>query len=288
MSGVMTGGVSRSAGRAGPALSVSDLRVSFGGNHVLTGVDLDVTHPFTGLIGPNGAGKTTLFNVVSGYVTASRGTVKLDGADITGAPQTLVGRSGVARTFQTPKLIGDLSVLENVLLGIDGRSSLLDQVRQAVSLRGRGQANIDRALSVIDTFSLADSANLDAGSLPLGSQKIVEVCRALVSEPSLLLLDEPAAGLGRDDVERLVEPLKRWAAGHGTTVIIIEHDLELVTDLCDDVAVLHLGHIIARGTPAHCMSDPQVVEAYVGISDRGGADGDKGGAIGKGAGGVNA
>ncbi|MDH5521904.1 MAG: ATP-binding cassette domain-containing protein [Acidimicrobiia bacterium] len=260
-----------------PALSVSDLRVSFGGNHVLTGVDLDVTHLFTGLIGPNGAGKTTLFNVVSGYVAAGQGTVRLAGVDITGAPQTLVGRSGVGRTFQTPKLIGDLSVLENVLLGIDGRASLLDQIRQAVTLRGQGRANIDRALSVIDTFSLADSADLDAGSLPLGSQKIVEVCRALVSSPSLLLLDEPAAGLGRDDVERLVEPLKRWAAEHGTTVIIIEHDLELVTDLCDDVAVLHLGHIIARGTPAHCMSDPQVVEAYVGLDvgykGRAGGDG---------------
>ena len=250
---------------ATPALSVSDLRVSFGGNHVLTGVDLDVTHTFTGLIGPNGAGKTTLFNVVSGYVAPSQGTVRLAGVDITGAAQTMVGRSGVGRTFQTPKLISDLSVLENVLLGIDGRSSLPDQVRQAITLRGRGQANIDRALAVIDTFSLTDAAHLEAGSLPLGSQKIVEVCRALVSDPSLLLLDEPAAGLGRDDVERLVEPLKRWSADHGTTVVIIEHDLELVTDLCDDVAVLHLGHIIARGTPAHCMSDPQVVEAYVGV-----------------------
>ncbi len=263
----MTAAVPEAAANATatPALAVSDLEVSFGGNHVLTGVDLDVTHRFTGLIGPNGAGKTTLFNVVSGYVSATRGTVRLAGTDITGAAQTLVGRSGVGRTFQTPKLIGDLSVLENVLLGIDGRSSLIDQVRQAVTLRGRGRANIDRAMAVIDTFSLADAAHLEAGSLPLGSQKIVEVCRALVSDPSLLLLDEPAAGLGRDDVDRLVEPLKRWADEHGTTVVIIEHDLELVTDLCDDVAVLHLGHIIARGTPRHCMSDPQVVEAYVGV-----------------------
>lgn len=248
-----------------PVLEVQDLAVSFGGNHVLTGVDFDVTHPFTGLIGPNGAGKTTLFNVVSGYVTPSAGTVALAGRDITGAAQTQVGRSGVGRTFQTPKLIGDITVLENVLLGIDGRSSLLDQAREAISLRGRGQANIDRALSVIDTFSLADAAHLDAGSLPLGSQKIVEVCRALVSEPRLLLLDEPAAGLGVDDVERLVEPLKAWVIDQGTVVVIIEHDLELVTDLCDDVAVLHLGRIISRGTPQHCMSDPDVIEAYVGV-----------------------
>jgi branched-chain amino acid transport system ATP-binding protein len=267
---------------ASPVLDVQDLRVSFGGNHVLTGVDLDITHRFSGLIGPNGAGKTTLFNVVSGYVSPTRGTVMLAGKDITGAAQTVVGRSGVGRTFQTPKLIGDISVLENVLLGIDGRASVLDQVREAVSLRGRGRANIDRAMEVIETFSLGNVAHLDADSLPLGSQKIVEVCRALVSDPRLLLLDEPAAGLGRDDVERLVEPLKIWTTEHDTMVIIIEHDLELVTDLCDDVAVLHLGHIISRGTPQHCMSDPQVVEAYVGVDldpheielDLGGQDGD--------------
>jgi len=250
---------------ATPVLDVRDVAVSFGGNHVLTGVDFDVTHPFTGLIGPNGAGKTTLFNVVSGYVAPSAGTVSLAGRDITGAAQTVVGRSGVGRTFQTPKLIGDITVLENVLLGIDGRSSLLDQAREAISLRGRGRANIDRALSVIDTFSLGDAAHLDAGSLPLGSQKIVEVCRALVSDPHLLLLDEPAAGLGVDDVERLVDPLKTWVTEHDMVVVIIEHDLELVNDLCDDVAVLHLGRIIARGTPQHCMSDPDVIEAYVGV-----------------------
>ncbi len=248
-----------------PVLEVQDLAVSFGGNHVLTGVDFDVTHPFTGLIGPNGAGKTTLFNVVSGYVSPSAGAVRLAGRDITGVAQTVVGRAGVGRTFQTPKLIGDISVLENVLLGIDGRSTLLDQVREAISLRGRGRANIDRAMSVIETFSLAEVATTEAGSLPLGSQKIVEVCRALVSDPDLLLLDEPAAGLGRDDVDRLVEPLKSWITEHGTVVVIIEHDLELVKDLCDDVAVLHLGRIIARGTPEHCMSDPDVVEAYVGL-----------------------
>ncbi|NDH20696.1 MAG: NUDIX domain-containing protein [Rhodobacteraceae bacterium] len=107
-------------------------------------------------------------------------------------------------------------------------------------------------------------AEEEAGSLPLGSQKIVEVCRALVTEPALLLLDEPAAGLGRDDVEQLVEPLRDWVAAHDVSVVIIEHDLELVNNLCEDVAVLHLGTIISRGTPAECMSDPQVVEAYLG------------------------
>lgn len=245
-------------------LSVSDIVVSFGGNHVLTGLDLEVHRRFTGLIGPNGAGKTTLFNVISGYVAPTRGSVSIAGRDVAGLGQVGVARLGVGRTFQTPKLIGDLSVVENVMIGLDGRSSLVAQFSEALVSRAPGRAKRTRALEVLSEFSLADVAHVEAGSLPLGSQKIVEVCRALVNDPSLLLLDEPAAGLGRDDVEQLVEPLRRWVDGHDVSVVIIEHDLELVNNLCEDVAVLHLGSIISRGTPAECMSDPQVVEAYLG------------------------
>jgi branched-chain amino acid transport system ATP-binding protein len=247
-----------------PPLAVEGIRVSFGGNHVLEGVNLTVEHDFTGLIGPNGAGKTTLFNVISGYVKSSAGTIHIAGKDVTGASQTTVARRGVGRTFQTPKLIGDLTVLENVLLGIDGRASFFDQLRDGWLFAASARANRARAREVLEQFALGAVTDLEAGSLPLGSQKIVEVCRALVAGPSLLLLDEPAAGLGRDDVEQLVEPLRAWVAHHGTTVVIIEHDLELVTNLCDDVAVLHLGTIIARGTPAECMRHPDVIEAYLG------------------------
>jgi branched-chain amino acid transport system ATP-binding protein len=245
-------------------LQVEGLRVSFGGNHVLQGVDLTIGHDFTGLIGPNGAGKTTLFNVISGYVNASAGTIRIAGRDVTGASQTAIARRGVGRTFQTPKLIGDLTVLENVLIGIDGRASLLSQVREGLLFASSARSNRVRARSVLERSSLGAVADLEAGSLPLGSQKIVEVCRAVVAEPTLLLLDEPAAGLGRDDVEQLIAPLRAWVADQGTTVVIIEHDLELVTNLCDDVAALHLGTIIARGTPAECMRHPDVIEAYLG------------------------
>ena len=252
-------------GPGGPApLAVEGVEVSFGGNRVLTGVDLTVDHDFTGLIGPNGAGKTTLFNVISGYVSASAGAVRIGGHDVTGASQTAVAARGVGRTFQTPKLIGDLSVIDNVLIGIDGRASLLDQLREGLLFASSAATKRRWAHEVLDRFALDGVAGTEAASLPLGSQKIVEVCRALVTRPDLLLLDEPAAGLGRDDVANLVAPLRAWVAEHGTNVVIIEHDLELVTDLCDDVAVLHLGRIIARGTPEHCVSQPDVIEAYLG------------------------
>lgn len=247
-----------------PALDVQGVRVSFGGNHVLEGVDLRTERDFTGLIGPNGAGKTTLFNAISGYVRPSAGTIHVAGTEVTRASQTVVARIGVGRTFQTPKLIGDLTVLENVLLGVDGRSSLGEQVREGLLFARSARSKRARARAVLAEFSLAGVADLEASSLPLGKQKIVEVCRALVTDPRLLLLDEPAAGLGRDDVDQLVEPLRAWVAEHGTTVVIIEHDLELVTNLCDDVAVLHLGTVISRGTPATCMRDPGVIEAYLG------------------------
>lgn len=249
-----------------PALQVEGVRVSFGGNHVLEGVELSTARDFTGLIGPNGAGKTTLFNAVSGYVRPSAGTISVNGTDITNASQTRVSRLGVGRTFQTPKLIGDLTVLENVLIGIDGRTSFLEQMAEGLLFARSARAKRDQAVEALAAFSLDAVADVEAVSLPLGKQKIVEVCRALVARPGLLLLDEPAAGLGRDDVDQLVEPLRQWVREHGTDVVIIEHDLELVTNLCDDVAVLHLGRIIARGTPAQCMSDPQVIEAYLGAN----------------------
>ncbi len=245
-------------------LSIADVRVAFGGNRVLEGVNFDVEHPFTGLIGPNGAGKTTMFNVISGYVSPTAGTIRIAGRDASGASQTAVAAMGVGRTFQTPKLIGDLSVLDNVLIGINGQASLFHQVREALLFASSARRDRERALAVLEQFSLAGVADTEAASLPLGSQKIVEVCRALVAEPSLLLLDEPAAGLGKDDVEQLVTPLRNWVDGHGTSVVIIEHDLELVTNLCQDVAVLHLGTIIARGTPSECMGHPEVIEAYLG------------------------
>ena len=233
-------------------LELRGLEVSFGGNHVLKGVDLEVGSGFTGLLGPNGAGKTTIFNVISGYVRQSAGEVLLRGEALTRLSPAAVARRGVARTFQTPKLVPDMSLLNNVLLGVDGRREL------------RGRKGRDRAHELLELFGLGDRSALQASSIPLASQKVVEVIRALVSAPRLVLLDEPAAGLSAADVEALIPPLREVVSRDELAVVIIEHDVELVSRLCPRAAVLHFGKTLAVGTPAEVMRHPDVLEAYLG------------------------
>ena len=237
-------------------LRVEDVAVTFGGNVVLDGVSLSVPIGFMGLIGPNGAGKTTLLNVVSGYVAPTAGRVLLSGTPTAGLRPHQAARRGLARTFQTPKLVRELTVLENVMLGVDGRAGWLRG--------GRSSGVVARADELLQRFSLGAWRDRDAGSLPLSSQKVVEVIRALVAEPVVILLDEPAAGLGADDVERLIEPLRLHAEDHRLAILIIEHDIELIARLCSDVAVLNFGKVIAEGTPSHVLQQPEVVNAYLG------------------------
>ena len=254
-------------GPAGPpTVELDDLHVAFGGNRVLEGVDLSFRPGFNGLIGPNGAGKTTVFNVLSGYVKPTAGTVRLQGTDLDGMSQTDRVEAGIARTFQAPKLVQDATVMENVLLG---RHHLFRHGHLAELLMLPGQRREETAarrvcMHMLDRFGLADDAHTETGDLSLGSQKIVEVCRALVAEPKVLLLDEPAAGLGAEDVTVLLRVLRQMVTEHDLCLIIIEHDLELVTALCRSISVLHFGRIISHGTPKEVTSDPVVVEAYLG------------------------
>ena len=241
---------------AAAMLGVEDVHVRFGGNQVLRGVSLSVEAGFTGLIGPNGAGKTTLLNVVSGYVAPGQGRVVLGGEPITGLrPHQVAGR-GIARTFQTPKLVRELTVLENVMLGLDGRAGWLGGGRRARAA--------ERAGALLEHFGLGAWRDREAASLPLSSQKVVEVARALVANPRVVLLDEPAAGLGVEDVDRLIRPLQRHAEEHSLAVLIIEHDIELISHLCPRIAVLDFGKVIAEGQPASVLELPDVVRAYLG------------------------
>ena len=251
---------------AAASLAVDDLHVAFGGNHVLRGVDLQFTPGFNGLIGPNGAGKTTVFNVISGYVRSSKGAIRLHGEDVLHMSRTQRVKEGIGRTFQAPRLILDATVMENTLLG---RHHLFRWGHLAELLLWPPQRREETearqvCMSMLDRFELADVAHEEAGALSLGSQKLVEVARALVADPTVVLLDEPAAGLGADDVTVLLRGLRELQAERDLCVIIIEHDLQLVTSLCPKISVLHFGEIISEGSPEHVTTDPAVIEAYLG------------------------
>ena len=251
---------------AAAPLELRDLHVAFGGNRVLEGVDLTFGTGFNGLIGPNGAGKTTIFNVISGYVTPSQGEVFLAGENLEGRSQSARVAAGIGRTFQAPRLILDATVMENTLLGLQQTyrwGHLAELLRLPWSRAEERQAR-QRCMEMLERFGLADIAHEEADSLPLGSQKIVEVARALVAEPQVVLLDEPAAGLGADDVTVLLRGLRGIAAESDLCMIIIEHDLQLVTSLCPHIAVLDFGRIISEGGPDDVTHDPAVIEAYLG------------------------
>ena len=248
------------------ALELRDLHVAFGGNRVLEGVDLSFGSGFNGLIGPNGAGKTTIFNVISGYVTPSAGDVLLAGENLEDRSQSARVAAGIGRTFQAPRLVLDATVMENTLLGLQQRyrwGHLTELLRLPWGRAEERQAR-QSAMDMLERFGLADFAHEDADSLPLGSQKLVEVARALVSEPQVVLLDEPAAGLGADDVTVLLRGLRGIAAESDLCIVIIEHDLQLVTSLCPYIAVLDFGRIISEGGPDDVTHDPAVIEAYLG------------------------
>ena len=247
-------------------LSLDDLHVSFGGNRVLEGVNIDFVPGFNGLIGPNGAGKTTIFNVLSGYVKATRGGAFLDGEDLSDLKPTDRVSNGISRTFQSPKLILDATVLENVLLGMHRKfrhGHVTELFRLPNQRREEDQAR-EVCIDMLEEFGLAEDAHKETGDLSLGSQKIVEVCRALVAEPKVLLLDEPAAGLGANDVTILLKGLRKFVQEKNLCLVIIEHDLELVTALCPIIYVLHFGRIISEGSAEAITTDPAVIEAYLG------------------------
>jgi branched-chain amino acid transport system ATP-binding protein len=250
-----------------PVVEFDDVDKAFGGNTVLEGVRLAVRPGFTGLIGPNGAGKTTCLNVVSGYLSPDSGDVRIGGRSVVGMTPNRVARLGVSRTFQTPRLIANLSAVQNVMAG-GSRHYRHGHVAELFGLpaaRRDEREQRERAYALLETFGLGQHPDRAANQFPIGSQKIIEVARALLNDPVLLLLDEPAAGLGAEDVDRLVDGLNGWTDRRpDAAVMIIEHDLELITRLCPTAAVLHFGRIIQAGPPKDVLRDPVVVEAYLG------------------------
>ena len=247
-------------------LSLRGIVLSFGNVRAIDGLDLDV-HPgkIHGLIGPNGSGKTTTLNVISGYYPAKGGTMKL-GDDVLppGQPPLRAGK-GIARTFQTPRVIGEASVLENVMIGgtIEGRASFAEALLSLPRSRGDERMLSAKARGMLGVVGLEALADIRADRLQHSELRFVEIARALMLDPDFLLLDEPAAGLSGDEIERLAGLIKAIAA-RGTGVLLVEHHSDLIFAICDEITVLNLGRILAAGTAAEIRTHKEVVSAYLG------------------------
>ena len=249
------------------ALEVSGLTRRFGGVTAVDGVSFAVNRgEVFGVIGPNGAGKTTLFNLVTGITPPTSGTLLHDGTDITTARPHQVARRGIARTFQNIRLFSELTALENVMIGrhCHTRSGLFSGVLGLGSAGAEERAVRKRALELLALMGLASRAQVKARNLPYGDQRRLEIARALALEPQVLLLDEPAAGMNPSEKTALSDFMRRLREDFDLTLLIIEHHVPLVMGLCDRIAVLDFGRMIALGDPETVRRDPAVVEAYLG------------------------
>jgi branched-chain amino acid transport system ATP-binding protein len=249
-----------------PLLQVQGLTRHFGGLAAVAGVDFDVLPgQIKAMIGPNGAGKTTIFNLIAGVLAPTRGRILFEGRPLPAGPPHAVAARGIARTFQLVRLFEAMTVLENVLVGCHrrGRAGWAACALRTRRMRGEEQQLRARAQAVLERLGLAARADVPAGALPYGEQRLVEVGRALAMEPRLLLLDEPGAGLNRDEKRRLGALIRAIRDG-GTTVLLVDHHMDLVMDISDEVLVLASGEKLAEGPPSEVRCHPAVVAAYLG------------------------
>ena len=253
-----------------PVLDVRNLGIDFGGLTAVDGFNITVgPTEISGLIGPNGAGKTTIFNLLTGVYQPTRGSVLINGIDIKGMPTHKVNRLGIARTFQNIRLFTDMTALDNVKVGMHHaiKCSFLGSLLHLPSYYKAEKKANEKAMELLDFMGLADVADVKAGSLPYGVQRRLEIVRALATNPSIILLDEPAAGMNPSETTELMHQIRRIRDTFHIAIFLIEHDMNLVMNVCEAIAVVNYGRLIAKGTPDEIRANPAVIEAYLGKED---------------------
>ena len=250
-----------------PVLECINLGITFGGLKAVQDFNLGIGQTeIAGLIGPNGAGKTTVFNLLTKVYQPTTGSILLNGQDIQSMDTAHVNRAGIARTFQNIRLFSNLTVEENVKVAMNNQMhyNMISSLFRLPSYWREEKEAHEKALELLSIFNMENEANVKAGSLPYGAQRRLEIVRALATQPRLLLLDEPAAGMNPSETSELMENIRKIRDTFQIAVMLIEHDMNLVMNICEGICVLNFGKVIAKGTPKEIQANPAVIEAYLG------------------------
>lgn len=250
-------------------LKIENLGISFGGLKAVQDLNMEIKESqLYGLVGPNGAGKTTVFNMITGVYKPTTGKFFLCGENLTGKSQEAINHKGIARTFQNIRLFNNMTVIRNVMVGLHNqpefRCTMLESMLRLPRHFKTEKAMRKRAKEILDVVGLLDERNNLACNLPYGKQRKLEIARALATNPKLLCLDEPAAGMNPHETEELMDIIRLIRQQFHVTVLLIEHDMKFVSGLCDEITVLNFGTVLAQGHPSTALSDPAVVKAYIG------------------------